>query len=158
MVRSESIYCNQQNVGVNRPLTYTRGVGKSSAPSFMPVEELSATVGVAAYGDASIFQDANRDGAEQDKAPRPFGGEGPFKAPSQLFANIVEEGQAPGERRATGGSRRYSPAILTQAITFDPDRKPAFHRVELGFSQNSFIEVLQLFQELRKLIGPQIVP
>ena len=33
-----------------------------------------------------------------------------------MFANIVEEGQAPGERRAAGDGRGQSAAIVTQAI------------------------------------------
>ena len=30
-----------QNIGVNRPVTYTRGAGRPAAPAFMPIEELS---------------------------------------------------------------------------------------------------------------------
>ena len=104
------------NIGVNRPVTYTRGAGRPTAPAFMPVEEVSATLGVAAYGDAAIFEEANRGDAAHDEAPPPFGGEGPFTAPSQLFANMLEEGQVPGERRASGDSRRLPAVILTQAI------------------------------------------
>ncbi|MDP6573899.1 MAG: hypothetical protein QGI63_05600 [Rhodospirillales bacterium] len=106
-----------QNIGVNRPTAYTRGAGKPSAPPFVPVEELNATLGVAAYGDASIFQEENRGDAEHDEAPPSFGEEGSFKAPSQLFANMMEESQVPGERRASGDSRGASSAIVTQAIS-----------------------------------------
>ncbi len=106
-----------QNIGVNRPATYTRGAGRPAAPAFMPVEELNATVGVAVYGDASIFQEKNRGDAEHAEAPPPSAREGPFKAPSQLFANMLEVGQVPGERRASGDSRGLPAAILTQAIS-----------------------------------------
>ena len=106
-----------QNIGVNRPVAYTRGAGRPAAPAFKPVEELSAIVGVAAYGNAAIFQEKNRGDAEHDEAPPPFGREGPFRAPSQLFANMLEEGQVPGERRASGDSRGLPAAILTQAIS-----------------------------------------
>ena len=104
-----------QNIGVNRPITYTRGAGRPAAPSFMPIEEVSATLDVAAYGDASVFQQANRGGAEHDEAPPSRQG-GPFTAPSQIFANIVEQGQVSGERRATGAGRGQSAAIVTLAI------------------------------------------
>ena len=104
-----------QNVGVNRPVTYTRGAGRPAAPSFVPIEELSAAVGVASYGDAAIFQEADRGGAEHDEAP-PSRQQGPFTAPSQIFANIVEQGQVSGERRATGAGRGQSAAIVTLAI------------------------------------------
>ncbi len=105
-----------QNIGVNRPSAYTRGAGKPAAPAFMPVEELSAALGVATYGNAAIFQEKNRGDAEHDEAPPPFEREGPFTAPSQLFANMLEVGQVPGERRASGDSRGLPAAILTQAI------------------------------------------
>ena len=104
-----------QTIGVNQPVTYTRGAGRPAAPAFMPIEELSATLGAAAYGESSVFQETNHDGAQHDEAP-PSKNEGSFTAPSQVFANIVEEGQAPGERRAAGDGRGQSAAIVTQAI------------------------------------------
>jgi hypothetical protein len=105
-----------QNVGVNRPTAYTRGTNRPAAPAFVPVEELNATVGVASYGDSSIFQEQGRGSAGNDEASQPRE-ERPFTAPSQLFANMMEEGQTSGERRVSGNSRGSSPAIVTQAIS-----------------------------------------
>lgn len=105
-----------QNVGVNRPTAYTRGTSRPTAPAFAPVEELNATVGVASYGYSSIFQEPHRGGADNDKTSQSRE-DRPFTAPSQLFANMMEEGQTSGERRVSGDSRGSSPAIVTQAIS-----------------------------------------
>jgi len=100
-----------QNILAPRTVAHSRSASKSSDPSFVPIDELNAALDVAAYGEAAIFQETNRD----DAPPR--GNEAPFTAPSQVFANIVEEGQVPGEWRATGDSRRKSTAIVNQAIS-----------------------------------------